>query len=50
MVCEVILWKSLGKCISYLVLSINWEDLDEPFSHMFKKVMVTDIDMLGSRM
>jgi hypothetical protein len=48
--CEVILWKGLGKFISYLVLSIDWEDLDEPLSHMFMKVRVTDIDMLGSRM
>ena len=48
MTSEVILGQSLGECISYLIFGVNWKDLDKALSNMFSKMMVTDIDMLGS--
>jgi hypothetical protein len=47
---EVILRKGIEKSISNLVPGSDWEDLDEPISYMFAKMMVTYIDMLGTRM
>ena len=49
MTSEIILRQSFSESVGYLVVGINWEDIDEPLSHMCTKVMVTDIDMLGSR-
>jgi hypothetical protein len=45
---KVILCESLDKSISYLILGINWKDLDKPFSDMFTEVMVANIDVFGS--
>ena len=48
MTSKVILCESFGKSISYLILGFNWKDIDKALSNMFSKMMVTDIDMLGS--
>jgi 23S rRNA U2552 (ribose-2'-O)-methylase RlmE/FtsJ len=45
---KVILCKSLGKSICYLILGVNREDLDKALSNMFTKVMVTNVDVFGS--
>ena len=49
MTLEVILCQCFGKCISDLVLSAHRENLDEPLLHMFTKVMIAYVYVLGSR-
>jgi hypothetical protein len=47
---EVILRKDFSKSVSNLIPGSYWEDLDEPVSYVFAKVMVTYVDVLGMRM
>ena len=49
MTLKVILCQRFGESISDLILGIDREDLDETLSHMFTKMMVTHIDVLGPR-
>jgi hypothetical protein len=46
---EVIPRKGFSKSVSNLIPGSHWEDLDEPISNMFAKMMVTHIDVLGTR-
>ncbi len=46
---EDILKKGFSKSISDLILGSYWEDLDKPISYVFAKVMVTYVDVLGTR-
>jgi hypothetical protein len=46
---ENILRKGFSKGVSNLILGSYWEDLDKPVSHVFAKVMVTHVDVLGTR-
>ena len=46
---KIILCQRFGESISNLILGIDREDLDESLSHMFMKMMVTHIDVLGPR-
>jgi hypothetical protein len=47
MTLEVILFHSFRECISNLVFVVDGEDLDEPLSHMFVKMMTANIYVLG---
>ena len=49
MMLKVILCQRFGKSIGNLILGIDREDLDETLLHMFTKMMVTHIDVLGPR-
>jgi hypothetical protein len=49
MILKIILCQRFGESISNLILGINRKDLDESLSHMFTKMMVTYIDVIGSR-
>jgi len=49
MTLEIVLRKSLGQNVSCLVFSANGEDLDQSISHVFAKVVVTHVDVLGAR-
>ncbi len=44
-----ILRKGFIKGVCDLVLSFYWEDLDKPVPYVFAKVMVTYVDVLGTR-
>jgi len=44
-----ILCQRFVESIGNLILGIDREDLDETLSHMFTKMMVTHIDVLGPR-
>ncbi len=46
---EDILRKGFSKGVSNLILGSYWEDLDKLVSYVFAKVMVTYIDVLGTR-
>jgi hypothetical protein len=46
---EDILRKGFSKGISDLILGSFWEDLERPVSYMFAKVMITYVDVLGTR-
>jgi hypothetical protein len=46
---ENILRKGFSKGISNLVLCFYWDDLHKPISYVFTKVMVTYVDVLGTR-
>ncbi len=46
---EGILRKGFSKSICNLILGSYWEDLDKPVPYVFAKVMVTDVDVLGTR-
>ncbi len=46
---EDILRKGFSKGISNLILGSYWEDLDKPVSYVFVKVMITYVDVLGTR-
>jgi hypothetical protein len=48
MTLKFIFSQSFCQSISDLVFGINREYLDESLAHMFAKVMVTNIDVLGS--
>jgi hypothetical protein len=48
MMLEVILCQCFCECISNLVFDgVDGEDLDEPLLHMFAKVMIANIYVLG---
>jgi hypothetical protein len=49
MTLKIILCQGLGKSISNLILGVNVEYFDKPLPHMFAKMMVAYIDLLGSR-
>jgi hypothetical protein len=49
MTLKIILCQRFGEGIGNLILGIDREDLDESLSHMFTKMMVTHIDVLGPR-
>jgi hypothetical protein len=46
---EDILRKGLSKGVCDLILGSYWEDLDKPVPYVFTKVMVTYVDVLGTR-
>jgi hypothetical protein len=41
--------KGFSKGVSNLILSSYWEDLDKPVLYVFAKVMVTCVDVFGTR-
>jgi hypothetical protein len=47
MTLEVILCQSFCECISNLVFGVDGEDLDKPLLHVFMKVMIATIYVLG---
>ncbi len=47
MMLKVILCQSFRKCISNLFFHVNREYLDKPLSHMFAKMMIANIYVLG---
>ncbi len=49
MLLEDILRKGFSTGVSNLILGSYWEDLDKPVSYVFAKVMITYIDVLGTR-
>ncbi len=49
MLLEDILRKGFSKGIRDLILGSYWEELDKPIPYVFAKVMVTYVDVLGTR-
>jgi hypothetical protein len=49
MTLEVILCQGFGECIRNLVLGVHREDLDKSLAHVFAKMMVAYINVLGHR-
>jgi hypothetical protein len=49
MTLKVIFCQGFGERISNLVFGVNTEDLDEFLLHMFTKIMVAHINVLGPR-
>ena len=49
MTLKVILCQGFGECISNLVLGVRREYLDESLAHMFMKMMVAYVHVLGPR-
>jgi hypothetical protein len=47
MTLEVILCQSFHECVSNLVFGVNGEDLDKPLLHVFVKMMIANIYLLG---
>ncbi len=47
MMMEVILCQSFCECVSNLVFGVDGEDLDAPLLHMFAKMMIANIYVLG---
>jgi hypothetical protein len=47
MMLEVILCWSFHECVSNLVFGVNGEDLDKPLSHVFVKMIIANIYVLG---
>jgi hypothetical protein len=47
MTLEVILCQSFHECVSNLVFGVNGEDLDKPLLHVFAKMMIANIYLLG---
>jgi hypothetical protein len=47
MTLEVILGQSFHESIRYLVFVVNREDLDESLVHMFEKMMIANVYVLG---
>ncbi len=47
MVLDVIVCQSFHECISNLVFGVDGEDLDKPLFHVFAKVMIANIYVLG---
>jgi hypothetical protein len=47
MTLEVILCQSFCECISNLVFGVDGEDLDKPLLHVFAKMMIAKIYVLG---
>jgi hypothetical protein len=46
---EDILRKGFSKGVRDLILGSYWGDLDKPVPYMFAKVVVTYVDVLGTR-
>jgi hypothetical protein len=46
---EDILRKGFSKSVFDLIFGSYWEDFDKPVLYVFAKMMVTDVDVLGSR-
>ncbi len=46
---KIILYQGLDKSISNLILGVNGQYFDKPLLHMFAKMMVAYVDVLGSR-
>ncbi len=46
---EDILRKGFSKGVRNLIIGSYWEDLDRPIPYVFAKVMVTYVDVLGTR-
>jgi hypothetical protein len=46
---EDILRKGFGKGVCNLILGSYWGDLDNPVPYVFVKVMLTYVDVLGTR-
>jgi hypothetical protein len=49
MTLKIILCQEFGKNVSNLILGVNGKYFDKPLLHMFAKIMVAYIDVLGSR-
>ncbi len=49
MTLEVILCQGLGKYVSNLVFYVNRKDLDKSLTHVFAKVVVANVYVLGPR-
>ncbi len=49
MTLKIILCQRFGESIGDLILGVDREDLDETLLHMFMKMIVTHIDVLGPR-
>ena len=49
MTLKVILCQGFGEGISNLVLGVHREDLDDSLVHMFVKMMVAHVNVLGPR-
>ncbi len=49
MTLEVVLCQGLGKYVSNLVFCVDRENLDKSLAHMFAKVVVANIYVLGPR-
>ena len=49
MTLKIVLFPGLGKSVSNLILGVNGEYFDKPLPHMFAKMMVAYVDVLGSR-
>jgi hypothetical protein len=47
MTLEVILYQCFCECVSYLVFGVDGEDLDKPLLHVFAKMMIANIYVLG---
>jgi hypothetical protein len=47
MTLEVILCQSFHESVSNLVFGVNREDLNESLAHMFVKMMITNVYVLG---
>ena len=47
MMLEVILCQSFCESTSNLVFGVNREDLDESLAHMFEKMMIANVYVLG---
>ncbi len=47
MTLKIILCQSFCKRISNLVFRVNRENLDKPFLHMFAKMIIANINVLG---
>ena len=49
MMLKIVLCQGLGKSVSNLILGVNGEYFDKPLPHMFAKMMVAYVDVLGLR-
>ncbi len=49
MMLKNMLCQGLGKSISNLIFGVDGEYFDKPLAHMLTKMMVTYVDVLGSR-
>ncbi len=47
MMLEVILCQSFHECISNLVFGVDGGDLDKPLLHVFTRMMIANIYVLG---
>ena len=47
MMLEVILCQCFCECVSNLVFGVDGEDLDKPLLHVFAKMMIANIYVLG---